>query len=125
VPFPEAYYFLSLFDKGTAKLWKDQYVHRKENHTLCPGDNYAQFKTILEAAFGDVSSKDEALLKLKNVRKTRTVDEFNTHFQILIQKAGLNETENREMHIFDYSQGLKPDLAKSMIMQEVPESLSA
>ena len=57
----KAFYILSLFDKGTAKLWKEQYLRQRESQTLCLGDSFTQFKVLLTAAFKDVTSKDEAM----------------------------------------------------------------
>lgn len=56
--------------------------------------------------------------------KNQTVDEFNTTFRILIQKAGLDETENAGLLIQMYSQGLNRELAKRIIIQGPPAVLS-
>jgi hypothetical protein len=90
-PTKKAYYLLSLFTEGSAKLWKEQYILPRQNKSLCEADQWEEFKNTLQANFSDIGSKDDALQKLQNMRQQpkQHVDEFNTRFRILAQKAGL------------------------------------
>ena len=57
-------------------------------------------------------------MKLQRIcQGNQTVDEYNTLFRILIQKAGLDEQDTADLLIQMYSQGLKMDLAKRIILQ--------
>ena len=53
-----------------------------------------------------------------------TINEFNMKFQILIQKAGLDEQENAMLLMQFYVQGIGRELAKRIIIQEPPTTLS-
>ena len=52
------------------------------------------------------------------------IDEFNTKFRILVQKAGLDEQENATLLMQFYAQGIGRDLARCIIIQEPPTTLS-
>ena len=53
-----------------------------------------------------------------------TIDTYNTKCCILIQKAELDEQDNVKFLINLYSRGLKTDIAKRILLQETPETLS-
>src|SRR5260370_37614140 len=89
----KAYYLLSLFQSGNAKLWKEQYIQQRDGQALCEGNNWERFKTILKDNFKDTGSKDEAMMRLQTMkqRKGQSIDEFNTRFRIEIQKSGMDK----------------------------------
>ena len=122
----KAFYVLSLFKSGNAFLWKEQYLRQREGKTLCEGDNWENFKNLLKASFTDVGSKDEAMIKLQRMRqkKDQTIDEFNTYFRVTLQKAGLDEQDNAPLLIQMYSQAIRQEIAKRIIMQGAPALLS-
>ena len=39
-PTKRAFYILSLFKSGNARLWKEQYLRQREGKTLCEGDSW-------------------------------------------------------------------------------------
>jgi hypothetical protein len=125
-PTRKAYYVLSLFKEGNAKLWKEQYLRRREGKTLCDGNSWDQFKAILNESFKDVGSQDDAISGLQSIKQNprQTVDEYNTKFRILVQKAGLDEQENAALLIQSYTRGLNREIGKRIIIQEPPTTLS-
>jgi Ty3 transposon capsid-like protein/Zinc knuckle len=124
-PTKKAYYVLSLFKSGDAKLWKEQYVQQRQDRTLCEGNDYAQFVRTLKENFKDVGSADDALLKLQSVEQgKRTVDQYNTQFRILIQKGGLDQQDNAKILCQMYAKGLKQNIVQQIIMNGPPETLS-
>ena len=122
----KAYYVLSLFKEGNAKMWKEQYLRRRASKTLCEGDSWDLFKATLNESFKDVGSQDDAISKLHTIRQgaRQTVDEYNTRFRILVQKAGLDEQENVTLLIQAYIRGLNREIGKRIIIQEPPTTLS-
>jgi hypothetical protein len=122
----KAYYILSLFKSGNAKLWKEQYLRARESKTLTEGDSWTEFRKLLKDSFKDVGSKDDAIAQLQRIRQKpgQSIDEFNTRFRILVQIGGLDEEENATLLTEFYSRAIKTDIAKRIILQEAPETLS-
>lgn len=124
-PTKKAYYVLFLFKTGNAKLWKEQYIRQRVNKTLCEGGNFATFIQTLLKNFQDSGSADDAMQQLQTVTQgNRSVDEYNTRFRILIQKAGLDDQDNARILCQMYSKGLKKDIARQIMIQEPPTTLS-
>jgi hypothetical protein len=121
-PTKKAYYLLSLFTEGSAKLWKEQYILQRQDKSLCEADRWEEFKNTLRANFSDIGSKDDALQKLQNMRQgpKQNVDEFNTKFRILVQKAGIDALENNQILLAFYMQGIRQPLAQQILMQNPP-----
>ena len=125
-PTKKAYYILTLFKSGNAKLWKEQYIRSRDEGTLCPGDSWTNFKAELQRNFKDVGSAQDAMQSLQKIQQGRmTVDEYNTHFRILVQKAGLDDHENNAILTSMYSQGLNRETAKRIILNGEPANLAA
>ena len=62
---------------------------------------------------------------LQTMRQGRdTIDEFNTKFRVLVQKARLDEDENASILIGWYAKAIGKELAKRIIIQEPPTTLS-
>jgi len=113
----KAMYIFALFQDKNAALWKEQYVRQRDGKTLCEGNLYANFKRTLIDNFKDVGSKDGAIANLNNINQgQQSVDTYNTRFRILVQKAGLDEQDNRDMLIHAYSRGLERSLAQNIIL---------
>ena len=99
-PTIKAYYILSLFKNGTAAAWKNQYIQQRTNKTLCEGNIYENFRTTLIENFRDVSSQDNAILKLQQISQgRRSVDTYNTEFKLLVHKAELDAQDNAALLI--------------------------
>ena len=126
-PTKRAYYVLTLFKSGNAKLWKEQYIRQREGKTLCAGNDWQNFKRMLKDTFRDVGSKDDAIQQLGRITQNRNqpTDEYNTRFRILIQKAGLDEQDNAVLLIQYYIRGLNREIAKRIITNGAPNTLQA
>src|SRR5260370_41137328 len=68
-PTKKAYYVLSLFKSGNAKLWKEQYIRQREGKTLCEADSWTEFTRTLKEAFKDVGRQDDAIYRLHNTKQ--------------------------------------------------------
>src|SRR5258708_12337678 len=68
-PTKKAYYVLSLFKTGNAKLWKEQYIRQREGKTLCEGDLWTEFTRTLKEDFKAVGSQHDAIYRLYNTKQ--------------------------------------------------------
>ena len=120
-PTKRAYYILSLFKSGNAKLWKEQYIRKRENKTLCPGDTWLNFKRELKESFRDIGSAEDAMEKLQKIRQGRdSVDDLNTKFRILVQIASLDEQLNAALLIQMYQKAINPEIGRQIILAGAP-----
>ena len=59
---------LSLFKRGTAKLFKEQYVQPQENKTLCRGNNFGNFLNDIHQAFKEVGRAQDVMTWLQIIQ---------------------------------------------------------
>jgi len=74
---------------GTAKVWKDAFINeRKAQQDSCPGNNWAQFKALLEGSFTDPGQSKDAMQQLQTICQGKDpIDTMNTRFCLLLSKA--------------------------------------
>jgi len=100
----QVFYALSLMKDGVAKAWKDQYVTSRQGRTwLADLNHWGSFRTALQKSFADPGKATDAMAQLQSIRQGKyTIDELNTKFRLLIQRAGLDVTANAALLIQMY-----------------------
>jgi len=124
----KTFYALSLMTSGTAKVWKDAFINdRKGEQHLCPGNDWAQFKTLLEGSFADPGRSKDAMQQLQTIRQGKEpIDAMNTRFRLLLSKAGINVAQNVPLLIQLYEKAINPNIYRQIILNgTVPDTLDA
>src|SRR6266540_1423257 len=114
----QVFYALSLMKEGVARTWKEQYLRSRE-HELYLADNntWASFATALKTSFADPGNKTTAMCQLKQIQQQNgSVDELNTHFRLLISKAGLDMVQNAALLVQMYEDALSPRLFQTLVV---------
>jgi hypothetical protein len=120
----KAYFLLTLFKSGTAKIWKEQYIQSREGHRLVFNDDWEAFKTLLRSAFPEVGRAQDAMKELQNIKQGKmSIDELNTKFRLLVQKAGMNPVTNVAILIALYEQAINRQIAQQIIVAGTPNTL--
>ena len=114
----QVFYALSLMKSGIAKAWKDQYLaSRKGQHGLAYANLWDSFTTALKNSFADPGKATDAMTQLQNIQQGKnSIDELNTKFRLLIQKAGLNMVTNAALLIQMYERAMNPQLFRTMVV---------
>ena len=114
----QVFYALSLMKDGVAKAWKDQYVTSRQGRTwLADLNNWGSFRTALQKSFADPGKATDAMAQLQSIRQGKyTIDELNTKFRLLIQKAGLDVTANAALLIQMYEKAIHPKLFQTLVV---------
>jgi len=111
---------------GTAKVWKDAFINdRKGEQHLCPVNDLAQFKTLLEGSFADPRRSKDAMQQLQTIRQGKEpIDVMNTRFRLLLSKAGINVAQNVPLLIQLYEKAINPNIYRQIILNgTVPDTL--
>jgi len=114
----QVFYALSLMKDGVAKAWKDQYVTSRQGRTYLADLNlWISFKQALQRSFADPGKATDAMAQLQSIRQGKyTIDELNTKFRLLIQKAGLDITANAALLIQMYERAIHPKLFQTLVV---------
>jgi len=114
----QVFYALSLMKSGIAKAWKDQYLtSRKGQQTLAYADLWDSCATALKNSFADPGKATDAMMQLQNIRQGKnSIDELNTKFRLIIQKAGFNIVTNAALLIQMYERAINPQLFRTMVV---------
>ena len=114
----QVFYALSLMKSGIAKAWKDQYLaSQRGQHFLAHADLWVSFTAALKNSFADPGKATDAMTQLQNIRQEKnSIDELNTKFCLLIQKAGLDMTTNAALLIQMYKRAMNPQLFRTMVV---------
>jgi hypothetical protein len=124
-PAKKVAFILSYFKEGSAKLWKEQYYLERADKDFVEGNNFAAFIARLNHDFADTGRVQDALRELETLRQGRmTVDELNTRFRTLMQKAGLAEDHNSIILITYYRKALTPSMSKEIILRGNADTLT-
>jgi len=114
----QVFYTLSLMKDGVAKAWKDQYVTSRQGRTyLADLNQWVSFRQALQKSFADPGKATDAMAQLQSIRQGKyTIDELNTKFRLLIQKAGLDVTANAALLIQMYERAIHPKLFQTLVV---------
>jgi len=114
----QVFYALSLMKDGVAKAWKDQYVTSRQGRTyLADLNDWTSFRTALQRSFADPGKATDAMAQLQSLRQGKyTINELNTKFRLLIQKAGLDVTANAALLIQMYERAIHPKLFQTLVV---------
>ena len=84
---------------------------------LAVADNWDNFAKALKDSFTDPGKATNAIAQLQSIKQGKnSIDELNTKFHLLIQKARLNVTENAALLIQMYEKAINPSLFCSMVV---------
>jgi len=98
----KAFYVLSLFKGKLVRIWKEQFLKSCEGQDLVAVD-WAGFRKALKDSFTEEGRTQDAQKELQEIRQGKMdVDELNTKFRLLLQRAGVNPTQNPELIIRMY-----------------------
>jgi hypothetical protein len=121
----KAFYLLTLFKGRVARLWKEQYTRSREGKDLVERDDWDAFIALLKDNFREAGRAQDAMKELQLIRQGKQgVDEFNTRFRLLAQKAELDTTANANILIQMYKATLNRDVAKQIILAGAPTNLN-
>lgn len=114
----KVFYMLSLMKGGTAAAWKDNYILSRQGMTyLAPANDWNNFVKALKDTFADPGKKQDAMEQLQTIRQGKhSIDELNTKFRLLVQKAGLDVTNNVELLIQMYERAINPALFLTLVV---------
>ena len=124
----KVFYALSLMTSGITKVWKDTFINDwKGQADLCPGNDWAQFKTLLEGSFADPGRSKDVMQQLQTIRQGKEpIDVMNTRFHLLLSKAGINVTHNIPLLIQLYGKTINLNIYCQIILNgTVPNTLDA
>lgn len=102
---------LSLMRGGTAGPWKQARVARVMNTEPYDWGTFASLRQDIEASFGMADPGGEARHRLKTLRQTGAVSEYNSQFEVIAAKSGINEDMALVEHYMD---GLQPRLLEKV-----------
>jgi len=75
------------------------------------------YGTALKNSFADPGKATDAMTQLQNIQQEKnSIDELNTNFCLLIQKAGLDILTNAALLIQMYERVLNPQLFFTMVV---------
>ena len=116
----QVFYALSLMKNGMAKAWKDQYLTSQQGKPfLAEGDDWRNFKKALTDSFANPGKATDAIKQLQTIRQGKnSIDKLNTKFWLLVQKAGLDITNNTALLIQMYEKAINPGLFCTMVVGE-------
>ena len=124
----KVFYALLLMSSGTAKVWKDAFINERQGEQhLCPGNDWAQFKTLLEGSFADPGRSKDVMQQLQTIRQGKEpIDAMNTRFCLLLSKAGIDVKHNIPLLIQLYEKAINPNIYQQIILNgTVPDTLDA
>ena len=124
----KVFYALSLMSSGTTKVWKNAFINERQGEQhLCPGNDWAQFKALLEGSFADPGRSKDAMQQLQTIRQGKEpIDTMNTRFRLLLSKAGIDVKHNIPLLIQLYEKAINPNIYRQIILNgTVPDTLDA
>jgi len=102
----KAFYVLSLFKGKLARIWKEQFLKSREGQNLIAVD-WAAFRKALKDSFTEEGRTQDVQKELQEIRQGKMdVDELNTKFRLLLQRAGVNPTQNPQLIIRMYESAI-------------------
>ena len=103
---------------GLAKAWKDQYLNSRQGMPwLAEANQWANFTKTLKESFTDPGRATDTMTQLQNIQQGKnSIDEPNTQFCLLIQKARLDTTTNTALLIQMYEKAINPGLFRTMVV---------
>ena len=103
---------------GLAKAWKDQYLNSRQGMPfLAEANQWGNFTKTLKESFADPGRATDAMIQLQNIQQEKnSINELNTKFHLLIQKAGLDSTTNTAL-IQMYKKAINPGLFRTMVVR--------
>jgi len=119
----KAFYILSLFKGKLARIWKEQFLKSHEGQNLVAVD-WAGFRKALKDIFTEEGRTQDVQKELQEIRQGKMdVDELNTKFQLLLQRAGVDPTQNPELIIRMYESVINRNIASQLILSGAPATL--
>jgi len=102
---------------GIAKAWKDQYLMSRKGQQSLYAGLWSSFTKALKDSFADPGKATDAMTQLQNIQQGKgSIDELNTKFRLLIQKAGLDMMTNAALLIQMYERAINPQLFRTMVV---------
>jgi len=119
----KAFYVLSLFKGKLARIWKEQFLKSREGQNLIAVD-WAAFRKALKDSFTEEGRTQDAQKELQEIRQGKMdVDELNTKFRLLLQRAGVDPTQNPQLIIRMYESAINRNIASQIILAGAPDTL--
>jgi len=119
----KAFYVLSLFKGKLARIWKEQFLKSCEGQNLIAVD-WATFRKALKDSFTEEGRTQDAQKELQEIHQGKMdVDELNTKFRLLLQRAGVNPTQNPQLIIRMYESAINRNIAPQIILAGAPDTL--
>jgi len=119
----KAFYVLSLFKGKLAHIWKEQFLKSREGQDLVAID-WTRFRKALKDSFTEEGRTQDTQKELQEIRQGKMdVDELNTKFRLLLQRAGVNPTQNPELIIHMYESAINRNIASQLILSRAPATL--
>ena len=114
----QVFYMLLLIKSGVAKAWKDQYLTFWQGKLyLAEGDIWTNFTKALTDSFADPGKATDAIEQLQTIQQGKnSIDELNTKFRLLVQKAGLSITNNAALLIQMYEKAINSGLLHTIVV---------
>jgi len=112
-----------LFKGKLARIWKEQFLKSREGQNLIAVD-WAAFRKALKDSFTEEGRTQDAQKELQEIRQGKMdVDELNTKFRLLLQRAGVNPTQNPQLIIHMYESAINRNIASQIILAGAPDTL--
>jgi len=119
----KAFYVLSLFKGKLARIWKEQFLKSREGQNLIAVD-WAAFRKALKDSFTEEGRTQDAQKELQEIHQGKMdVDELNTKFRLLLQRAGVDPTKNPQLIIRMYESAINRNIASQIILAGAPDTL--
>jgi len=119
----KAFYVVSLFKGKLACIWKEQFFKSREGQNLIATD-WAAFRKALKDSFTEEGRTQDAQKELQEICQGKMdVDELNTKFRLLLQRAGVNPTHNPQLIIHMYESAINRNIASQIILAGAPDTL--
>jgi len=117
------FYVLSLFKGKLARIWKEQFLKSREGQDLVAVD-WAGFRKALKDSFTEEGRTQDVQKELQEICQGKMdVNELNTKFRLLLQRAGVNPMQNPELIIRMYESVINRNIASQLILSRAPATL--
>jgi hypothetical protein len=105
-------YVLSLMNKGTAKVWRQNFLKEKSDETgIYVFPTFEHFVQRLLDDFKNTDAEAHALRRIQDIKQgSSPIERHNTQFSLLLSQTGLDLDENNTVLLSYYKKSLSPDI---------------
>jgi len=119
----KVFYVLFLFKGKLTRIWKEQFLKSREGQNLIAVD-WAAFRKALKDSFTEEGRTQDAQKELQEIRQGKMdIDELNTKFRLLLQRAGVDPAQNPQLIIRMYESAINRNIASQIILAGAPNTL--